>query len=223
MEQVATYNTQQEPIILKEYGRNIQNLVSKIKAEEDQDRKLLLSHALVQLMNQLNPNSQTGSPEDLAKTWDYLHIIADFDLGLENPPHEVPTREKVYGKPDRIPYPESSLRFRHYGQQVQAFIQEAIKIEDPKKREAAVITIGKIMKQNYIQWNNDKVSDEVIIKNIKMLSNDELDISPELVAEHNLFKLSIKPGNNPKNSSNSSNNNRKPRRSNNRQGRSQRR
>lgn len=185
------YNTQKEPIILKEYGRNIQHLVSHIKEEKDQERKLILANTLVKLMKQLNPSLRDNN-DIFQRLWHHLHIISEFDLDIENAPYDAPSKEQVYCKPDRLPYPQQNLKFRHYGKQVEVFINQAIALEDEKEKEGAIIKIAKIMKHNYMQWNNDKVNDNVIINNLKEISNGQLLIDPELVASHNLLQVVIK-------------------------------
>lgn len=185
------YNTQKEPIILKEYGRNIQYLVKYIKEEENQERKLRLANTLVKLMKQLNPSLRDNN-DIFQRLWHHLHIIAEFDLEIEGAPYDAPTKEQVFTKPERLPYPQQNLKFRHYGKQVEVFINQAIALTDEKEKEGAIIKIAKIMKHNYMQWNSDRVNDNVIINNLKEMSNGLLTIDPELVNEHNLLKVVIK-------------------------------
>lgn len=185
------YNTQKEPIILKEYGRNIQHLVTHIKEEDNQEKKLLLANTLVKLMKQLNPSLRDNN-DIFQRLWHHLHIISEFQLDINDAPYDAPTKEQVFNKPERLPYPQQQLKFRHYGKQVETFINQAIALEDEKEKEGAIIKIAKIMKHNYMQWNNDKVNDHVIINNLKEISGGQLTIDPELVSEHNLFKVIIK-------------------------------
>ena len=185
------YNTQKEPIILKEYGRNIQHLVQHIKEEKDQERKLRLANTLVKLMKQLNPSLRDNN-DIFQRLWHHLHIIADFDLEITDAPYEAPSKEQVFNSPERLPYPQQKLKFRHYGKQVEVFINQAIALEDEKEKEGAIIKIAKIMKHNYMQWNSDRVNDNVILNNLKEMSNGQLVIAPELVAEHNLLKMTFK-------------------------------
>ncbi len=185
------YNTQKEPIILKEYGRNIQSLVNLIKDENDQERKLRLSNTLVKLMKQLNPSLRDNN-DIFQRLWHHLHIIADFELDIKDAPYEAPTKEQVLSKPERLPYPQQKLKFRHYGKQVEVFINQAIALQDEKEKEGAIIKIAKVMKHNYMQWNNDRVNDNLILNNLKEMSGGLLTLDPELVNEHNLLKVVIK-------------------------------
>ena len=45
------YNTVREPLILKEYGRNVQKLVNFIHGLEDKEQKNRYAFALIDLMN----------------------------------------------------------------------------------------------------------------------------------------------------------------------------
>ncbi len=55
---IHEYNTQQTPVVLKEYGRNVQKLVDLIAVEPDDEKRTLLAGTLVHLMKQLNLTKQ---------------------------------------------------------------------------------------------------------------------------------------------------------------------
>lgn len=57
------YNTERTDVRLKEYGRNIQKLVSHIKTIEDKAQRSAYAQTLTDLMRQINP--------DLRGTQDY--------------------------------------------------------------------------------------------------------------------------------------------------------
>ena len=44
------YNTQRDPLVHKEYGRNIKNLASFVQNIEDQETRTKYAHTLVKLM-----------------------------------------------------------------------------------------------------------------------------------------------------------------------------
>ena len=67
-------------------------------------------------------------------------------------------------------------------------ILEAVKKEDPREREDAIIYIGKLMKSFYSSWNKEIIDDAVILENIKSISGGELNIDLEKVREDNLFE-----------------------------------
>lgn len=181
------YNSQLEPIILKEYGRNVQKIVQKIIAEPDNEVRLKLGHSLVGLMKQLAP-SQKDNQETVQKIWNHLHIIADFQLNLENPPYPIPSPDLFTAKPKKVPYHDTKLSMRQYGKNIELLVQKAIDIEDEEEKENTVIYLGRLIKRFHHAWNPDSIiEDELIIEQIKRLSKGKLTVDLEKVKSGNLF------------------------------------
>jgi hypothetical protein len=179
------YNTQRPGIILKGYGRNVQKLVEFIRQEPDKEKRTRMAHTLIELIKQLAPVAKEGA-ENPQRMWDDLYIIADFNLDVNNP-FPIPDRETVFKKPQRMPYPQTEVRYRHYGKNMEYLVQEALKKEG-SEREDAAIYLGKLMKTFYASWNKETLDDTVIIKDLKNLSKGELTLDLDKVREENLFE-----------------------------------
>lgn len=181
------YNTQQPAVILKEYGRNVQKLANFIVQEKDDEKRARLASTLVQLMKQLNPSKEKDSEDYQQRLWNHLYYISEFELNLPDTEFEKPDASLFNTKPERVEYGQKNLRFRHYGKNIELFIQKAKDAETEEDREAAIIHLGRIMKKFYSTWNKDGVEDELIIKNIEQMSGGDLTIDIEKVKEFNLF------------------------------------
>ena len=94
---IGAYNTQRSHIILKEYGRNVQNMIEFIKTVPDKEKRTRLCVELIELIKQLNPAIKE-QPEDPQRMWDDLFIMADFELDVNNP-YPVPPRDVLNKKP----------------------------------------------------------------------------------------------------------------------------
>ncbi len=184
---IGEYNTQRPHIILKEYGRNVQKLVEYIRSIPDKEKRTELSFTLIELMKQLTPSVKEATPENPQRMWDDLYIIADFNLDL-NSPFPIPQREILFKKPKRMIYPQSSIRFKHYGKNIERLIKEAMKLENPEERNDSIIYLGKLMKTFYGNWNNETLDDSVIVNDLRQLSNGVLLVDLEKVREENLFE-----------------------------------
>ena len=180
------YNTVKERLILKEYGRNIQNLVKHLNSIEDKEERNSKSQTLTYIMKQINTNIK-DAPEVEQKLWDDIHIISDFTLEVEGK-FPTPDREVVYKKPNKVEYNRNEIKFRHFGKNIELFVEKAIALEDPEEREAAVIHIGKLMKTFFYSYSRDVIDDKVVYQNIRKLSDNKLDIDMEKVTEFNLFE-----------------------------------
>ena len=183
---IGEYNTVRPGIKLKEYGRNVQKLVDYIRTVPDKEKRTELAYTLIELIKQLTPTLK-DQPENPQRLWDDLYIIADFNLDV-NSPYPVPEPEVLFKKPMRVAYPQSEVRFKHYGKNIERLVKEALKLTDPQEKEDAVIYLGKLMKTFYGNWNKETLDDSVIIKDLKLLSGGELSMDIEKVREDNLFE-----------------------------------
>ncbi|MCE2894310.1 MAG: DUF4290 domain-containing protein [Flammeovirgaceae bacterium] len=222
---IGEYNTQREGIILKEYGRNVQKLVNYIRTIPDKEKRTKMATTLIELIKQLAPVVKEPH-ENPQRMWDDLYIIADFNLDIDNP-FTTPDRTILFKKPRKMEYPQSEVRFKHYGKNVERLIKEAIKKEDPQEREEASIYLGKLMKTFHSNWNKETLDDSVIVKDLKNLSQGKLVLDLEKVREENLFEKLYRERKNPRpndnresrdSNSNNSNRNRNPRFNKNRRG-----
>ncbi|WP_291723157.1 DUF4290 domain-containing protein [Bernardetia sp.] len=185
------YNTQRDKLLLREYGRNIQNMVRHLKTIEDVEERTRAAETLINLMKQLNPSVRENS-DNVHRIWDHLYIMADGEIEFNNE-FAPQTEEERTRKPEHIGYSETPVKYRHYGRHVELVIAKAAEIEDEQEMIDAVADIGKLMKSFYITWNRDNVDDEVILKDIKRLSGGKIDIDIETIKEDDLFELGSKP------------------------------
>lgn len=210
------YNTSQPPLILREYGRNVQKLVEYLKTIQDKGKRTESAETLIELMKQVTPTVKE-TPETSQKLWDDLYIMSNFDIDIDAP-YPMPEKEVLNKKPKRLDYSKHDVKFKHYGKNIELLIKEAIKKEDPAEREEAIIYIGKLMKSFYSSWNKEVIDDSVILENIKTISKGELTIDLDKVKEDNLFeklysnkRRSARPASAKPNDRKSSNRNRRKR------------
>jgi hypothetical protein len=182
------YNTQRNHLKLREYGRNVQNLVAVIKNEQDKEKRSKHAATLVELMKMINPNLNKDTEDYDQKIWDDIFIISEFDLEVDSP-YTQPEPSLLDKKPKRVPYASNQIKYKHYGRSIELLIEKAIQLEDPQEKEGAVIVIGKLMKSFFHTWNKDLIEDEQVLMNIRRMSNNQLDINIDNVKEFKLFDL----------------------------------
>lgn len=172
-------------IILKEYGRNINKLVQYVTNMEDKEKRTQYAYAVIELMKQINPG-QKDSPEYAQRLWDDLFIMSGWQLDV-NSPFPMPPTDILGKKPKPIGYTHNRIKYKHYGRNVELMIEKAIEIQDPEEQHAAIIFLGKMMKNFYSTWNKENIDDAVIVENISELSKGKLKIDLEMVKDQNLF------------------------------------
>jgi hypothetical protein len=92
----------------------------------------------------------------------------------------MPDREATKKKPERIAYPQKTIRARHYGSIIENMIAEAKKMEDGAEKEQVIESIANFMKMSYLTWNRDTVSDELIRDQLKEFSGGLLSLNEEV-------------------------------------------
>lgn len=166
------YNTAREQMIIPEYGRNVQKMVSYALSIEDRDLRTILAKLIVDVMASMNPQvKDTNNFEQ--KLWDHLHIISGFRLDVDSP-YPAPEKKDVYSKPERLPYSEGDIRFKHYGLNLENMIKKVREMETGTEKEELIGMIANYMKRSYLTWNRDSVSDDTILLQLEELSKGEL-------------------------------------------------
>lgn len=169
------YNSEREHLIIPEYGRHIQKLINHCIAIEDDADRNKMAKAIVDVMGNLQPHLR-DVPDFQHKLWDQLFIISDYRLEVDSP-YPIPTVEVLQAKPEPLPYPKTSSKYRFYGNNIQIMIDTALSWEESELKDALVFSIANHMKKCYLNWNKDTVDDVVIFKHLMELSGGKLDLT----------------------------------------------
>lgn len=169
---------------MKEYGKNIQQLVNHVAGIEDREKRTQSAFTVIEIIKQLNPSLKQENDQ---KLWDDLFIMSDFKLDVDAP-FPMPEKELLGKKPLPIGYPKGEVKFKHYGRNIEKLIEKAVEIENDEEQENAIIYIGQLMRSFHSTWNRDNFDDGIIIDDIKTLSKGKLHIDLEKVRENALFE-----------------------------------
>ena len=172
------YNTSRKKLILPEYGRNIQKMVNHLKTIEDREERNRAARAVIAVMGNLNPHLRDVS-DFKHKLWDHLAIISDFELDIDSP-YDLPEKDKLEEKPNKDPYNQHSIRYKHYGRSIVMMIDKAVEMEPGEEKEDLIRMIAHHMKKSYLTWNREAVSDDEILSDLRTLSGGKLEISNDL-------------------------------------------
>ncbi len=182
------YNTTRNHLVMREHGRNVQNIVRHILTIEDREKRTDLAYGVIEMMIALNPTIKTID-DYKQKLWDQLHMIADFKLDVDSP-FPTPDRAAFEAPPERIPYPQDRKGRMHYGRSITLLVEKCVQTEDPEKQREFAILIASFMKIIYQNWHKESVSDDQIRNDLKTLSKGVLDLNPQ----EQLNALDLKPG-----------------------------
>lgn len=168
------YNTQKRRLQLPEYGRNVQKMIEYVKTIPDRDERNRQARAVIGVMETIN--SQVHLQDDYEhKLWDHMFIISGFDLDVDSP-YPAPKPEDLNVEPVEIPMKRRPVKVAHYGRNIENIINLIAEKEDGEAKEAMIRSIAVYMRQQYLIWNKDSVSDETIFNDIVKLSDGRIRI-----------------------------------------------
>jgi hypothetical protein len=190
------YNSEREALIIPEYGRHLQKLISHIKKIEDRAERNKAAQYVIGVMGSLNPHLRDVL-DFQHKLWDQLFIMSDFQLDVDSP-YPIPSREVLNHRPDTLEYPQNFPKYRFYGNNIKYMIDVANKWDDGELKNALILVIANHMKKSYLSWNKETVDDDVIFNHLMELSDGKINLAKtneELSNSHSLMKVNKKISN----------------------------
>lgn len=180
------YNTDLKPVILPEFGRNVQSMIEHCMHIADREERNRCAYAIADVMANLFPN--LVSPDgNRSQIWDQMNIISGFTLDVDFP-CEVITRDRFRPKPAKIPYTASSMRYRHYGKSIEKMIEKVSEIDgdgDQKQEKDLLISmIAHHMKKLMLIHNKEGVDDGKILRDLREYSQGQIDLDPQTYLLH---------------------------------------
>lgn len=172
------YNTQRPHLIIPEYGRHVQRMVDHCMEVEDREKRTQTAKAIVQVIGRLNP--QLRNSDNFERTlWDHLYIMSQFKLDVDGP-FPKPDAQQFESKPERVAYPQTKIRYGHYGKMVERMIEQCAAMEEGETRTAYTELIANHMKKQFLTYNRDTVPDPVILKDLGELSKGKLKLNEDV-------------------------------------------
>jgi hypothetical protein len=186
-------------MVIREYGRNVQNLVEYALTIEDRNKRTKLAFIIVSVMQQVNP-PETTNDEYYKKLWNHLFAISDFKLDIDYP-YEVHKIENAEDRPVHLEYKTNKIHYRFYGQNTELVLRALAEREEGPERDQLLLIMANQMKEMYINWNKNIVGDDVIEEHIKVITKGRLKLAEgtELISSNVILKklqsnlASVKP------------------------------
>jgi hypothetical protein len=144
-------------------------MVDYLKTIEDREKRNEQARAIVKVMEIINPAVHLQDNYE-QKLWDHLHIISGFDLDVDSP-YPAPAPESLHEKPKMVPMAGKPIKAAHYGRNIENFIELIARMEDGEQKISMIRTLATYMRQQYLIWNKDSVSDATIFQDIERLSD----------------------------------------------------
>ena len=172
------YNTERVTLHIPEYGRNVQKMVDYLKTIEDREKRNEQARAIIKVMEILNPAVHLQENYE-QKLWDHLFIIADFELDVDSP-YPMPEKDSMNKRPELVPIQKKPVKASHYGRNIENMIELVAGKEDGETKTSMIRALAIYMRQQYLIWNKDTVTDQAIFQDIERLSDFRIKVPADL-------------------------------------------
>lgn len=200
-----------KPLILPQYGRNVQNMVDRCVEIEDPATRQQCAETIIDTMRSFATTDKDR--EDFEQIlWDHLYIMSRFLLEVDFP-YPVTSREE-YEEPV-VPRLDDCTqeppKYRHYGHTIERMVEIVKGLPEGEERDELARITAVEMKRQYCSWNKSSVADSKIFADLYELSKGEVYLDEHICTLPEAGVLTAPSGNNPHMSNNNrkgSNNNR---------------
>lgn len=200
-----------KPLILPQYGRNVQNMVDRCVEIEDPATRQQCAETIIDTMRSFATTDKDR--EDFEQIlWDHLYIMSRFRLEVDFP-YPVTSREE-YEEPV-VPRLDDCTqeppKYRHYGHTIERMVEIVKGLPEGEERDELARITAVEMKRQYCSWNKSSVADTKIFADLYEFSKGEVYLDEHICTLPEAGVLTAPSGNSPHMSNNNrkgSNNNR---------------
>lgn len=173
------YNTQQRRLPLPEYGRSVQNMVDHALTITDREERQHCAQTIINIMGNMFTHLR-DVPDFKHKLWDHLAIMADFKLDIDYP-YEVVKKENLNSRPQSLSYPDTRIRYRHYGRMLEKLIQKLSDYDEGEEKKHLIMLVANQMKKNFQAWNKEVIDDKKIFEDLSYYSKGTIQLTEETI------------------------------------------
>ena len=176
------YNSTRKPMMIPEYGRNIQKMVEYCITIPDKGERTKMAQLVVEIMALIHNINIQNNAETLHKLWDHVFIISNFKLDVDAP-FPMPEEKSLVFEPSKPAYntEKADGDYRNYGKNIKHLIREISAIEDEMEKNNMALVLANHMKKACLTWNHDIVPDEVVLEHLYRFSHGRLALPADTV------------------------------------------
>lgn len=190
------YNTQRQPLLMPEYGREIQKMVDYAISLPDRDERLRCAKTIVKMMETRVPQirENAGYQQTL---WDHLYLMSNKALDIDWP-YDVSEAEHIHAKPEPMARPASSIRLRHYGRLVEELWERLKEMPEGAEREQLAWYTANQMKRDLVLWGHGSIDDEKVVSDLAEYTNGIIQLDLNTISLERFVPADELPANNKK-------------------------
>jgi hypothetical protein len=177
------YNTSEEQMRLRTYGRGIQRMVDAMMAEPEREKRTRMAQGIIKTMSRLQPEAADNIQNPELRLWEHLQRLSNYQMDVDAP-YPLPAAAPTNASEDiskKVPYYPHRARYRQFGKNVEMLLARASAMEQGEERKAYILTIANYMKHSIQLHANSQPSDNVVFNYLEELYGGPL---PELDREN---------------------------------------
>ena len=151
---------QSQQLLLPEYGRNILKMIEHVLTIPSREARLAYSKRIIEAMSAVDMNVDDAgegyrkySLDYTSKLWNHLAYLTNYQLDIDYPVKITKLSIETI-RPNRIPYPQHKMRYRHYGTLVEQLINKMEQLPEGSLKQNILKATANRMKRNLadMQW-----------------------------------------------------------------------
>ena len=154
------YNTQREQLLLPEYGREVQKMITYAIGLPTKAERQRCAETIISIMRRMTPQNREAADYQ-QKLWDHLALMSNFQLDIDYP-YDVKQALEITKRPEPLPYPMQQIPVRHYGKMMFEVFEKRKTMPEGPERDALVRVTANQMKRDLYQWSHGSADDEKV-------------------------------------------------------------
>lgn len=165
------YNTSRTKLLLPEYGRLVQEMVAQALQIPTKEERQAYAELIVYVMANVTSNNKR-TPDYEHKLWEHLAFMANYELDIDYP-FEI-SKEAMFQKPETVPYPTATSRFRHYGNLTELWSKQISEMPEGYERKQLTLALANFMKRTLVKNRGGHIRDEKIAHDLELYSDGQV-------------------------------------------------
>ncbi|MFA4180442.1 DUF4290 domain-containing protein [Xylanibacter rodentium] len=170
------YNTQREPLMMPEYGREIQKMVDYAVALPTREERQSCAESIVRMMG--TKVTQQHENSDFEHTlWDHLYLMSHKKLDIEWP-YDMSEAEKILAKPEpmKLPGKGDRVQLRHYGHLMEEIFRRLKEMPEGEERDELTRIAANQMKRDLATWGHGSMDDERVASDLANYTDGKIQL-----------------------------------------------
>lgn len=186
------FDNHSQQLLLPEYGRNILKMVEYALTIPSRSERLEYAKRIIEAMGAIDMNTEDFgegyrkySLDYTSKLWDHLAYLSNYQLDIDYPV-KITKLSIDAPHPNRLPYPQHKMRYRHYGALVEQLLDKVKNLPEGPQKHSTIKAAANRMKRNLADWKGDGITNDKVAQDICEYTDGE--ILPHF-EQHELIKI----------------------------------